>query len=148
MTKDSWLERSDELYAVCLKLFPASYRCEYGALMRQFFRDQYRTARQRKHPLALIHLWVSTLADIGVNAPHQHFLEWRQTLMDTKQAEFLVRFHVAELVCGLLAMAVSFISFGFGWVAFFVTTALAVTLGTILATLLDNKWKKELANRQ
>jgi hypothetical protein len=116
--------------------------------MSQFFRDQCREVQRQQHPLGFVRLWIFTLTDIGVSAVREHIFEWRQILMDTKQTEFLVKFHIAELVCGVIAMAASFISFGFGWMAFWVTTALAVTLGTILATLLHNKWKKDLANHQ
>ena len=38
--------------------------------------------------------------------------------METKNKfEFLVKYHIAELVCGVVALIVSFLSFQFGWVA-------------------------------
>ena len=56
--------------------------------------------------------------------------------------EFLIKYHVAELVCGVAALIVSFLSFSFGWVAFFITTTSATVIGTIVATILDKRWRE------
>jgi hypothetical protein len=147
MITDKLLEHSDEFYKKCLGLFPEAYRREYAAPMRQFFREQCRAVQRQNRPVAFMRLWALTLADIGVSAVREHIFEWRQTLMDTKRTEFLVKYHVAELVCGLLAMTASFLSFAFGWTAFWVGTASAVIVATVLATLLDNRWKKDLSKQ-
>jgi len=65
--------------------------------------------------------------------------------METKnKLEFLVKYHVAELVCGVVALVVSFLSFWFGWVAFFITTASATVIGTMIATILDKRWRASI----
>lgn len=139
------IQASRQLYEKCLGLFPERHRRAYGNLMSQLFHDQLRKIQRQKHPpgFSFIRLWVQTLADVGVNSVHEHIDEWRQNLMETKNKfEFLVKFHVAELVCGVMALAVSFFSFRYGWTAFFITTASATMLGTVVASLLDKRWRK------
>ena len=131
-----------DIYKRCLRLFPESHRREYGLLMSQLFRDQLHKIQKQNHPFRFMRLWVRTLADVAINSACEHVYERRQTLMETKNKfEFLIKYHVAELVCGVVALIVSFLSFRFGWTAFFITTASATVIGTIVATILDKRWR-------
>jgi hypothetical protein len=108
--------------------------------MSQLFHDQLRKTQKQNHAFQFIHLWVRTLADVTINSVFEHVDERRQTLMKTKNKfEFLVKYHVAELVCGVVALIVSFLSFSFGWTAFFIITSSATVIGTIVATILDKR---------
>jgi hypothetical protein len=110
--------------------------------MSQLFHDQLRKIQKQNHPFAFTRLWLRTLADVAINSAHEHFYDRRQYLMETKNKfGFLVKYHVAELVCGVVVLMVSFLSFHFGWLAFFVTTASATVIGTIIATILDKRWR-------
>ena len=137
------IQISLDLYKRCLQLFPESHQREYGPLMSQLFRDQLHKIQKQNHPFLFVRLWVRTLADVAINSVCEHVYERRQTLMETKNKfEFLVKYHVAELVCGVVALIVSFLSFRFGWTAFFITTASATVIGTIVATILDKRLRE------
>jgi hypothetical protein len=60
------------IYARLLSLYPAGHCAEYGADMLQLFTDQCRDAMREKKPLALLALWLRTLADLGVSALREH----------------------------------------------------------------------------
>lgn len=140
---DQWVRFSEKIYEKCLLLFPEAHRREYGALMSQLFHDRLSEVQNQKHPLGFIDLWIRMSTDVATNAVHEHIYEWRQNQMETKNKfEFLVRYHVAELVCGAAAVLISFLSFGYGMVPFMATTASATVIGTIVATLLDGRWRK------
>jgi len=92
-----------------------------------------------------ISLWLKTLTDIGANSVSEHFYEWRKTLMEFKNKfEFLVKFHVAELACGLLAVIISFLSFRYGMTVLMTTVASTTIVGTLVASLLDKAWRKQV----
>ena len=137
------IQTSLDLYKRCLRLFPETHRREYGPLMSQLFHDQLCKIQKQNHPFRFIRLWLRALADVAINSVCEHVYERRQTLMEIKNKfEFLVKYHVAELVCGVVALIVSFLSFRFGWVAFFIITASATVIGTIVATILDKRWRE------
>lgn len=145
MTTDRIVRLSEAFYEMCLRLFPAAHRGEYGALMSQLFRDRLREVRRQNRPWGFLRLWLRTLTDVAINSVREHIYEWRQTLMVTKNKfEFLVRFHVAELACAAVALLVSFLSFRYGMIAFLATTAVATIVATLLATLLDKRWRSAL----
>ncbi|GEM_PF-1230006 len=67
------------VYSRLLGLYPAVHRSTYGADMLQLFSDQCHDARSRS-PLALIGLWLRTLADLLVSAVREHLTskhDWR-----------------------------------------------------------------------
>jgi hypothetical protein len=61
---------------------------------------------------------------------------------------FLVEYQIAELICGILAVIVSFISFNYGWKAFWIMTALSTIFGVLIATLLDRIWKSQIGDNK
>jgi len=137
----TWL--SEEIYKKCLRFFPEMHRRKYGALMAQFFHDRLREVRAQNYPLGLVSLWMHTLTDVAINSVREQIYEWRQNRMETKSKfEFLVRYHVAELVCGGLAVTISFLSFRYGMTALMITTASSTVIATIVATLLDKRWRR------
>jgi hypothetical protein len=56
---------SEKIYRGALRLYPASYRREFGEAMVQLFRDQCRDAWHSGRSLGLVKLWLHTLPDIG-----------------------------------------------------------------------------------
>lgn len=74
--------QSERLYARLLALYPARFRRQYGPLMLQLFRDQYRDARvagQRRHLGAL---WWRVGAELAQTAGAEHWAEWKEAVMD------------------------------------------------------------------
>ena len=139
------ISNSKQFYQKCLELFPETHRREYGRLMSQLFNDQMKKVQVQDSMFGFINLWLKTLTDIGANSVSEHFYEWRINLMEIKNKfDFLVKFHVAELACGLLAVTISFLSFRYGMTAFMVTVASTTIIGTVVASLLDKAWRKQV----
>jgi putative ABC transport system permease protein len=65
------------LYRALLRLYPSSFRAEYGDEMCAIFRERRRDATG---PLATVLLWLDALADVGVNALRAHGDLLRQDL--------------------------------------------------------------------
>jgi predicted permease len=65
------------LYDALLRLYPASFRNEYGTEMRAVFK---RRRREAVGPLAIAALWVSTVGEVLGNAALVHFDILRQDL--------------------------------------------------------------------
>ena len=74
------------LYRAWLRLYPASFRSEYGEEMAAIFARRWRDAG---NPLARLALWIGTFFEIVVNAAAVHFDILRQDLRYT--ARSLVR---------------------------------------------------------
>jgi predicted permease len=68
------------LYALLLRLYPSSFRAEYGAEMRAVFARRRRDATSMG---ALIVLWAETMRDVLVNAGRLHAEMLRQDLAYT-----------------------------------------------------------------
>lgn len=63
---------SEWLYRVLLHLYPAACRQEYGALMAQLFRDQYRDAHRWKPIFGPLLLWLRVLSDLVTSLMVEH----------------------------------------------------------------------------
>ena len=61
------------LYRTLLWCYPAPFRHEYGAEMAGAFAQQVRDARQHGGWRAEASIWISTLFDVLVTAPQEHF---------------------------------------------------------------------------
>lgn len=68
------------LYRTLLWCYPAPFRHEYGAEMIGAFAEQVREARQQGGWLAEASIWISTLFDVLVTAPREHFHVIQQDL--------------------------------------------------------------------
>jgi Clp amino terminal domain, pathogenicity island component len=64
---------SERIYRVLLKVYPKSYRREYGEPMMQHFRDQLRAASSANK---LLSFWFRTLLDLARTAPLRHLESW------------------------------------------------------------------------
>jgi predicted permease len=67
------------MFNLLLRLYPASFRNEYGSEMRAVFARR----RQEAGPLAAIGLWVETIPDVAANAALVHWDLLRQDLSYT-----------------------------------------------------------------
>jgi hypothetical protein len=56
---------SERIYGWLLRLYPARFRTEYGASMRQVFSDRLRSENR-------VRLWLNVLADVAVSIPREH----------------------------------------------------------------------------
>lgn len=61
--------RSEQIYQILLKAYPARYRGEYGEAMAQCFRDQLRAADTT---VKRVRLWLCIVADFAVTVPVRH----------------------------------------------------------------------------
>src|SRR5688500_14439191 len=61
------------LYRTLLWCYPAPFRHEYGAEMVGAFAEQVREARQQGGWRAEASIWISTLFDVFITAPREHF---------------------------------------------------------------------------
>jgi hypothetical protein len=59
-------------YGLLLLAYPAEFRREYGPHMSQVFRDCYYAEKRRGQTVALLRLWLRTLADLVLTAPKEH----------------------------------------------------------------------------
>ncbi len=67
----SWLVIAERLYSILLCLYPADYRRDYGALMRQFFRDVMRERYRRQGIAGVVLWWCKTLLDLVLTVIEQ-----------------------------------------------------------------------------
>ncbi|MGC9396107.1 MAG: hypothetical protein ACP5J4_14790 [Anaerolineae bacterium] len=61
-----------KIYTMLLWLYPRAHRQDYGPLMAQLFRDQYREAYAQRHSRRVLVLWLRTLWDLGSTAVQEH----------------------------------------------------------------------------
>jgi hypothetical protein len=59
---------SERVYGALLAAYPREFRREYGAQMRQVFRDLCREELRRKQKRGLVRLWILTVLDLGRSA--------------------------------------------------------------------------------
>lgn len=62
---------SCRIYELLLFVYPSEFRSEYGALMAQLFRDQYRD-EATKYKLAILFYWCGVVNDLVVTAFKEH----------------------------------------------------------------------------
>src|ERR1043165_1523489 len=95
---------SDAIYRKLLRLYPRTHREEYGALMAQLFRDQYRDAYREGRVPGILRLWRRTLSDLAKNS----LLEQ----IETKQIMHLDPRN-RPMILLLVGLALGFLSFAF-----------------------------------
>jgi len=105
------------VYQWLLKLYPASFREEYGAPMERQFRDDYRDARST---LERWNVWLSAIGDLMVWAPSQF---GREFALDAKHA---IRQYAKHKVTTLLAVIALGLSMGLSTGVFSVLNALLI----------------------
>jgi hypothetical protein len=83
---------SERVYARLLQVYPRGYRREYGPLMLQLFRDQYRDARRLGGAWGNWQLWWRIAAELATTAGREHVTELKEALMDkhTGKASVLI----------------------------------------------------------
>lgn len=62
----------DRAYRTLLRLYPATFRDEYGQEMARLFGEQLRDARAARGPMAVAGLWARAIADVLETAPGHH----------------------------------------------------------------------------
>lgn len=63
------MTRDERLYRQLLRVYPASFRANYGDLMTQLFADQLRAARESASKGATARLWLRSLGDLIMTSP-------------------------------------------------------------------------------
>jgi hypothetical protein len=95
---------SDKIFRKLLRVYPQSYRRDYGDLMALLFRDQLRDAWQTGRYAGLLKLWLRTLPDLGkTSLVEQLNALQRNHIMNTKHIPTLLL--IAGLVLGLMSFA-------------------------------------------
>ena len=62
----------DRAYRALLRLYPATFRDDYGEEMVRLFREQLRDARGANGPMAVTGLWARAIVDVLETAPGHH----------------------------------------------------------------------------
>ncbi len=75
------MRRAERFFRALLWLYPADHRRDYGPLMEQLFRDQYRDARRCR--LGPARLWLRLLPDVILSAWREGRDSWRGKLMNS-----------------------------------------------------------------
>ena len=93
---------SDKIFRKLLRLYPQTYRRDFGGLMAQLFRDQCRDAWQKGRYAGLLRLWLRTLPDLGKTSIIEQLNQiGRDHMMNAKHAPTLLL--IAGLVLGLMS---------------------------------------------
>jgi hypothetical protein len=90
--------RASRIYEGLLWLYPPDYRREYGPLMAQFFRDEYRAARRAGTTWAFSSLIGRTIRDLALSAFREHLSE---------QSNHMKNLSVSTLSLGLFVVAIT-----------------------------------------
>jgi hypothetical protein len=98
---------SEKIYGWLLKLYPVSFRVEYGASVMQLFRDRLQAERGIFQKLRL---WIDVIADLAVSIPREH---WRPKPALQKVGEFRLSEEAVTALCRgrIVLPAVSFYVF-------------------------------------
>jgi putative ABC transport system permease protein len=115
---------SERLYGALLRLFPADFQRDFGADMRELFRDHLRTARRRAGWRGVAMLWFRTIPDLLATGLHEHEDAMLQAMV--QDARYAVRILLKNPV--FTAVAVAIVALGAGAVS----TIYAVANATIL----------------
>lgn len=66
------MSRQVDTFRKLMRLYPTAFRARYQDQLVGLFIDQLRDARGTGTPMAIVRLWVRTLADLIATAPSQH----------------------------------------------------------------------------
>jgi hypothetical protein len=101
---------SERLYARLLLVYPPGYRRQYGPLMLQLFRDQYRDARGKGSRWASWQLWWRIASELAETAAQEHLAALEEALMDKQTGRLNVNAaRTASIVVAGLLIAGSLI---------------------------------------
>jgi hypothetical protein len=134
---------SDAIYRKLLRLYPRAHREEYGALMAQLFRDQYRDAYREGRVPGILRLWRRALPDLAKNSLLEQ-IETKQTMQYLDPRNPRNR----PLILLLLGLALGFLSFAFTRSIDLLRLLVAASALAILAKALlelfrpSNEWKR------
>src|SRR5947209_12408792 len=95
---------SEYAYAYLLFFYPAEFRNEYAAQMRQVFHTRWAAERQRRGALGILLLWMDVIADLATTAPKEHAHMLAQD----------IRYAVRVLIQERAFTAISVITLGLG----------------------------------
>lgn len=95
------LNISIRVYGTLLKVYPASFRREYGEEMTILFREMGEDALQRSGTIGLVRLWCRLLVDVTFTAIGQHLRETRRRIA-AMRIVFSPAYRVLALAVALL----------------------------------------------
>ncbi len=95
--------RQDKFFRALLRVFPSEFRGDFGRQMTDDFRDLREDAASRRGVLGVLHLWLSTGADLIRRAPQEHFDVLRR---DASHAIRLLRKRPASTAAVVLSLAI------------------------------------------
>jgi putative ABC transport system permease protein len=76
----------EQLYGWLLRLYPRSFREEYGADLLDFYRDRFRAAVQERARIPL-RFWLRVYADLFTSAIAERVSEWRNPVPSTRDID-------------------------------------------------------------
>lgn len=94
------LARHKSLYQRLLRLYPASFRRDYGQAMVQLFCDRLRDEARHRPRAAAMRAWLQTLGDLALSVPDQRievFMSEQQTTARLLTAIIAVSLSIAAI---------------------------------------------------
>ncbi len=119
MSTRSWSERA---YAALLRLYPDEFRRDFGADMRDLFRDHLREARRASGWRGVLGLWLRTIPDLLLTGIHEHEDEMLQAIR--QDARYAVRMLRKNRIFTIVAVLVVAIGVGAVSTIFSITNAI------------------------
>lgn len=106
ITARGWIVLMERCYSAMLILYPADYRREYGALMRQFFRDVARDRYHRQGVGGVVRWWCKTLLDLVITAMEQR-RKMKYAMSKNALTQMMIQITGVLLVIGGICSAIA-----------------------------------------
>ena len=107
-----------DLYRVLLLCYPAAHRREYGELMLQLFRDQWRDAARDGTALGPLRFCVRTLFDLILSAASEHLTVQTRKMKNMTPSRQSLLLLIAALSCAVVSIGIGFQGFPMLAIAF------------------------------
>lgn len=114
-TRPVMLARHVRVYRRLLRLYPASFRREYGVAMVQVFTDCLREDTRDRRRAALTRVWVHVLRDLALSVPNQRI----EALMSEQQTTTRLAAVIVTVALTIVAIA------ALGWPSILLLAAIA-----------------------
>lgn len=98
---------SIRIYRLLLRLYPRSFRCEFGSEMRRLFEEIAGDAVERRGWIGLALMWFRILLDTASAVPRERVAEAQQTLCVIRQSFLDLRWQTALLISLFLGMVLT-----------------------------------------
>jgi hypothetical protein len=96
-----------KVYETLLLAYPREHRAEYGALMKQLFRDQWRDAAGSDMGRVPVRFALATLADVIRSAFCEHVIQQTETMKNISWKKLSLLLFAIAIVAGMFSCTTS-----------------------------------------